>query len=53
MAVRHLDFSLLQLIQQKDEFLTAVQSLLEDRLPIKLQEPEFKSHRAVPPCRGF
>ena len=39
MAVRQLEFSLLQLIQQVDELLTAIQCILGGRLPMTLVNP--------------
>jgi len=39
MAVRQLEFSLLQLIQQVDELLAAIQSILGGRLPMALVNP--------------
>jgi len=36
MAVHQLEFALLQLTQQVDELLTAVQYMLQDKLPVTL-----------------
>ena len=41
MSVRQLEFSLLQLMQQVDELLAAIQSIMGGRLPMTLVNPLF------------